>query len=127
MSDQTTEGIRIQVRTAYLAEKSAPTQGRYFFAYRVRITNTGNETAQLVSRRWVITDANGDVETVEGPGVVGEQPVLEPGQTFEYTSFCPLKTAVGTMQGSYQMVTQDGTRFDAAISAFTLAVPRSLH
>jgi ApaG protein len=127
VSDQTTEGIRIQVRTAYLAEKSAPTQGRYFFAYRVRITNTGNETAQLISRRWVITDANGEVETVEGPGVVGEQPVLEPGQTFEYTSFCPLKTPFGSMHGYYAMTRPGGEHFRAVIAPFHLAMPTALN
>ena len=127
MSDQTTEGIRIQVRTAYLAEKSAPTQGRYFFAYRVRITNTGNEAAQLISRRWVITDATGEVETVEGPGVVGEQPVLEPGQTFEYTSFCPLKTPFGSMHGYYAMTRSGGEQFRAVIAPFHLAMPTALN
>src|SRR5688500_19857838 len=127
MSDTTTRGIRIQVTSTYLSDRSSPKDSQYLFAYHVRISNVGTETAQLVSREWIITNADGEVERVKGPGVVGEKPLLAPGGTFEYTSFCPLKTAVGTMQGSYQMVTQDGTRFDAAISAFTLAVPRSLH
>jgi ApaG protein len=127
MSDTTTRGIRIQVTSTYLSDRSSPKDSQYLFAYHVKISNVGSETAQLVSREWIITSAEGDVERVKGPGVVGEKPVLPPGGVFEYTSFCPLKTAVGTMQGSYQMVTQDGTRFDAAISAFTLAVPRSLH
>jgi len=126
-SDSTTRGIRIEVRSEFLAERSSPREEQYLFQYHVRISNVGTETAQLVSREWIITNADGEVERVKGPGVVGEKPVLPPGGVFEYTSFCPLKTAVGTMQGSYQMVTQDGTRFDAAISAFTLAVPRSLH
>jgi|SRR5689334_1935423 len=126
-SDCTTRGIRIEVRSEFLAERSSPREEQYLFQYHVRISNVGTETAQLVSREWIITNADGEVERVKGPGVVGEKPVLPPGGVFEYTSFCPLKTAVGTMQGSYQMVTPDGTRFDAAISAFTLAVPRSLH
>ena len=126
-SDCTTRGIRIEVRSEFLAERSSPREEQYLFQYHVRISNVGTETAQLVSREWIITNADGEVERVKGPGVVGEKPVLAPGGSFEYTSFCPLKTAVGTMQGSYQMVTQDGTRFDAAISAFTLAVPRSVH
>lgn len=126
-SDSTTRGIRIEVRSEFLAERSSPREEQYLFQYHVRISNVGTETAQLVSREWIITNADGEVERVKGPGVVGEKPTLQPGGVFEYTSFCPLKTAVGTMQGSYQMVTQDGTRFDAAISAFTLAVPRSLH
>jgi len=126
-SDSTTRGIRIEVRSEFLAERSSPREEQYLFQYHVRISNVGTETAQLVSREWIITNADGEVERVKGPGVVGEKPVLPPGGVFEYTSFCPLKTAVGTMQGSYQMVTQDGTRFDASISAFTLAVPRSLH
>ena len=127
MSDTTTRGIRIQVTSQYLSDRSSPKDSQYLFAYHVKISNVGTETAQLVSREWIITNADGEVERVKGPGVVGEKPVLPPGGAFEYTSFCPLKTPVGTMQGSYQMVTPDGTRFDAAISAFTLAVPRSLH
>ena len=110
-----------------MPERSAPSDAQYLFEYHVRISNVGSETAQLISREWIITNADGEVERVKGPGVVGEKPVLTPGTSFEYRSFCPLKTSVGSMQGSYQMVTPDGTRFDAAISAFTLAVPRSLH
>jgi ApaG protein len=127
ISDCTTRGIRIEVRSEFLAERSSPREEQYLFQYHVRISNVGTEAAQLVSREWIITNADGEVERVKGPGVVGEKPVLQPGGVFEYTSFCPLKTAVGTMQGSYQMVAADGTRFDATISAFTLAVPRSLH
>jgi len=126
-SDCTTRGIRIEVRSEFLAERSSPREEQYLFQYHVRISNVGTETAQLVSREWIITNADGEVERVKGPGVVGEKPVLQPGSAFDYTSFCPLKTPVGTMQGSYQMVTDDGTRFDAIITAFTLAVPRSLH
>jgi ApaG protein len=127
MSDTTTRGIRIQVKSTYLSDRSSPRDGQYLFAYQVRISNIGTETAQLVSREWIITSAEGDVERVKGPGVVGEQPVLPPGGSFEYTSYCPLKTAVGSMQGSYQMVTADGETFDAQIAPFTLAVPHALN
>jgi ApaG protein len=127
MSEAVTRGIRVRVRSMYVAERSAPEQGEYFFAYTVRIANEGEETAQLVSRRWVITNGEGRVDVVEGPGVVGEQPVLAPGAFFEYTSFCPLPTPFGSMEGSYRMVTPGGTRFDAAIGAFTLAVPTALN
>ena len=127
MSDTTTRGIRIQVKSTYLAERSSPRDSQYLFAYNVRISNVGADTAQLISREWIITSAEGDVERVNGPGVVGEQPVLPPGGSFEYTSYCPLKTAVGSMQGSYQMVTRDGGTFDAEIAPFTLAVPHALN
>jgi ApaG protein len=127
MSDTTTKGIRVQVEARYLAEQSSPRDNHYLFAYRIRILNQGAETAQLVSRRWIITDADGHVEHVQGPGVVGEQPVLEPGSSFEYTSFCPLRTSVGTMQGTYQMVTSNGDGFDAVIGPFTLATPHALN
>lgn len=126
-SATTTRGIRIEVRSEFLPERSAPRDGSYLFQYDVRISNVGSETAQLISREWIITNADGEVERVKGPGVIGEQPVLAPGASFEYTSYCPLKTAVGSMQGSYQMVTADGERFDAAISPFTLAVPNALN
>ena len=126
-SDTSTRGIRIQVKSTYLSDRSSPRDSQYLFAYQVRISNVGTETAQLVSREWIITSAEGDVERVKGPGVVGEKPVLQPGASFEYTSYCPLKTAVGSMQGSYQMVTADGEKFDAQIAPFTLAVPNSLN
>jgi ApaG protein len=127
MSDTTTRGIRIQVRSEFLPERSSPRDSSYLFQYHVRISNTGAETAQLVSRDWIITNAEGEVERIKGPGVIGEQPVLAPGSSYEYTSFCPLKTAVGSMHGSYQMVTTDGDRFDAEIAPFTLAVPNALN
>ena len=127
MSDTTTRGIRIQVKATYLSDRSSPRDSQYLFAYQVRISNVGTDAAQLVSREWIITSAEGDVERVKGPGVVGEQPVLQPGGSFEYTSYCPLKTAVGSMQGSYQMVTADGEKFDAQIAPFTLAVPNALN
>lgn len=127
ISDTTTRGVRVQVESLYVAERSSPRDNSYFFAYHVRIANTGSETVQLLSREWTITDADGEVERVSGPGVVGEQPVLRPGQQFEYTSFCPLKTSVGAMQGAYQMVTSDGEKFDVAIAPFTLAVPHAVN
>ena len=126
-SATTTRGIRIEVRSEFLPERSSVRDGSYLFQYHVRISNVGAEAAQLISREWIITNADGEVERVKGPGVVGEQPVLAPGTSFEYTSFCPLKTAVGSMQGSYQMVTGSGERFDAAIAPFTLAVPNALN
>ncbi len=127
MSDQTTRGIRIQVRSAFVPERSDPAQGNYFFAYRVRISNEGEQTARLVSRKWIITDAHGEVKTVEGDGVVGEQPVLAPGESFEYTSFCPLKTPFGSMHGHYNMVRPDGEAFQAVIAPFPLAMPTALN
>jgi ApaG protein len=127
VSDTTTNGVRVQVQARYLPDQSAPRENRYHFAYHITITNVGGDTVQLISRHWIITDAEGDVQEVRGPGVVGEQPVLQPGGSFEYTSFCPLKTNVGTMQGSYQMVKADGERFDARIAPFTLAVPNALN
>jgi ApaG protein len=127
MSDTTTRGIRIRVRSEFLPERSSSRDTNWVFQYHVRIDNVGNETAQLISREWVITQSDGKVERVKGPGVVGEQPVLPPGGSFEYTSFCPLKTNVGSMQGSYQMVTADGEQFNAVIAPFTLAVPHALN
>jgi ApaG protein len=117
----------VQVRSQFLPERSAPRQNQYLFSYTITISNVGEETAQLLSRHWVITDAEGEVQEVRGPGVVGEQPVLEPGMSFEYTSYCPLATNVGTMQGSYTMVRPDGETFDAQIAPFTLAVPNALN
>ena len=121
MSDTTTRGIRIEIESEYLPDQS--TRETFTFAYHVRISNVGDESAQLVSREWIITDGDGNVERVQGPGVVGEFPELDPGETFEYTSFCPLPTSMGTMHGSYTMRTRDGSRFEAEISPFTLAVP----
>lgn len=111
----------------FVPERSAPREKHYFFAYHVRISNEGEETAQLVSRHWKITNADGEEQEVRGPGVVGETPVLTPGAAFEYTSYCPLTTAVGTMEGSYTMVTPEGSSFDAAIAPFTLAMPHALN
>jgi ApaG protein len=127
VSDTVTRGIRVQIRSVFVPERSAPREQHFFFAYHVRISNEGSETAQLQSRHWIITDANGDVQEVRGPGVIGETPVLAPGAAFEYTSYCPLTTAVGTMQGSYTMTTPSGDTFDAAIAPFTLAMPHALN
>jgi len=123
MSDTTTRGIRVEIESMYVEERSEPRENYYFFAYRVRISNVGAETAQLVSREWIITDSDGNTERVEGPGVVGEQPLLGPGEAFEYTSFCPLRTSVGSMHGAYFMRTPEGETFRAEIAPFTLAVP----
>ena len=119
--------IDINVATRFLDEQSTPEEGRYVFAYTIRIRNLGRLPAQLLDRHWVITDGNGKVEEVRGEGVVGEQPRLEPGEAFTYTSGAVLETAVGTMQGSYHLSGDDGTEFDAPIPAFTLSVPRTLH
>ena len=127
MSDVTTRGIRVQVQSFNDAERSAPQENYYFFAYQVRITNVGSESAQLVGRHWVITDANGEVQKVQGDGVVGEQPVIAPGDTFEYTSFCPLTTPVGSMHGTYRMLSAGGDNFDAVIAPFALAVPNAVN
>ena len=127
MSDTTTNGIRVQVTTKYLADRSSPKDHEFWFAYFIRISNVGPETAQLISRHWVITNANGEEEEVRGEGVVGAQPVLPPGTYYEYNSFCHLKTAVGTMHGEYTMVNPKGEMFEASIAPFTLAAPNSLN
>jgi ApaG protein len=119
--------IAVDVATRFLADQSAPEDGRFVFAYTIRISNRGNVPARLLSRHWVITDDNGKVQEVRGDGVVGEQPWLRPGDDFEYTSGAVLETALGTMQGSYQMLADDGTHYEAPIAAFTLSVPRTLH
>ena len=125
-SETVTKGIRVHVTTQYDPSRSMPHQNQWFFLYTVRISNEGTETAQLLTRHWIITDATGHVEEVKGPGVVGEQPVLSPGQSFEYTSGCPLTTPFGSMRGSYQMVTTGGDKFDALIAEFTLSEPTAL-
>lgn len=119
--------ISVSVNTAYLADQSDPSADRYVFAYSITISNTGTVAAQLISRHWIITDAENVVQEVKGLGVVGEQPLLRPGETFEYTSGTALATPVGTMHGTYQMVAEDGNKFDAEIPRFTLAMPRVLH
>ena len=127
MSNAVTEGIRVSVQTGFLPEQSSPAEGRYAFRYTVTIANEGNEAARLRSRHWVITDGNAKVEEVRGPGVVGYQPTLKPGEAFEYTSGCVLETPFGVMRGTYQMERPDGRSFDAVIADFTLAVPNVLN
>lgn len=119
--------IEIAVATRFLDDQSEPEDERFVFAYTIRIRNTGEVPARLLGRHWIITDANGEIEEVRGEGVVGEQPWLRPGEQFEYTSGAILKTSVGLMRGSYDMLADDGTRFDADIEPFTLSVPRTLH
>ncbi len=119
--------ITVNVSTQFLPDQSDQAAGRYVFAYTVDIRNTGTVAAQLISRHWVITDAEASVQEVRGLGVVGHQPLLQPGQNFEYTSGCALTTPVGTMKGSYQMTAEDGTSFEATIAEFVLSVPRVLH
>lgn len=121
-SDSLTEGIRVRVAAQYLADRSDPERGQYFFVYRVRITNESDSWAKLLSRAWRITDANGEIETVEGPGVVGDLPELDPGESYEYMSGCPLTTGWGTMEGHYTMQRVDGTTFDVSIGRFFLAL-----
>ncbi len=120
MSDVVTHGIRVEVLARYSPENSRPPEGQWVFQYTVRITNQGTETVQLVSRHWIITDAMEDTQEVKGPGVVGEQPVLEPGRSFQYSSWCPLTTPMGMMHGTYQMVRSDGGQFDIEIAPFAL-------
>lgn len=127
MDDTDKYGIDITAKVNYLTEQSDEADNRYVFSYTITITNTGDSTVKLVSRHWIVTDANNDVQEVRGQGVVGEQPVLKPKQSFEYTSGTVLATQVGTMSGSYQMVAEDGSRFDATIPQFVLSVPRILH
>ena len=119
--------VTVAVKSAYVAEQSDPGRSHYVFAYTITITNTGAIAAQLVSRHWIITDAERQVQEVKGLGVVGQQPLLQPGESFEYTSGTSLPTAVGTMRGTYQMVAGDGKTFDAEIPLFTLSMPRVLH
>jgi ApaG protein len=126
-STAVTEGIRVVVRSAYLADQSLPFAKRYVFAYTVRISNEGTEAAQLRTRHWVIADAEGKVEEVRGPGVVGQEPYLRPGEHFEYTSGCVLQTPRGEMRGEYQMHRPNGRVFDAQIAPFLLALPHSLN
>ncbi|HEY2395672.1 MAG TPA: Co2+/Mg2+ efflux protein ApaG [Rudaea sp.] len=127
MADKNPYLISVAVMTRYVAEQSQPAADRYVFAYTIRIANTGTVAARLISRHWLITDANGKVEEVRGDGVVGEQPWLRPGEDFHYTSGAVLETPVGTMRGSYHMLADDGRHFDATIAQFTLSVPRTVH
>ena len=125
MSDR--NRINVEVKTAYLDDRSDPSRNQYVFAYTITLTNTGDAPAQLISRHWIITDADHKVQEVKGLGVVGQQPLIKPGETFEYTSGATLATAMGTMRGTYHMVDEDGGAFEVPIPAFTLSVPRVLH
>jgi len=127
MRDPSRHQISVDVDTRYVEDQSDPIEGRFVFAYTITIRNEGEVPAKLLARHWIITDANGKVQEVRGEGVVGEQPHLKPGQGFRYTSGAVLETPVGAMQGSYQMVSDDGERFDAPIAPFTLAMPGTLH
>ena len=127
MAESKNHEVAVSAQTQYLPDQSDESASRYVFAYTITIRNAGSVAAQLISRHWIITTADGETEEVQGAGVVGEQPVLSPGEQFEYTSFCPLKTNVGTMHGSYTMVTPSGEVFQARIAPFTLAVPHALN
>ena len=127
MSVTMTRGVQVAVITQFVPERSKVEESRYFFAYQVTIQNQGQVPVKLLSRHWIITDGDNQIEEVRGPGVVGEQPLLEPGQSFQYTSACPLKTPVGAMHGTYQMLTADGDTFDAKIAPFTLAIPNAIN
>ncbi len=127
MSDTTTRGVRIIVQPRFVPEQSDPAGDQYLFAYHITIRNEGKVQVQLLSRHWIITNGEGRVEEARGPGVVGYQPTLKPGEEFQYTSGCPLDTPVGTMHGSFQMVTESGDAFDARIEPFRLAIPRILN
>ena len=127
MAQEKSYDVSVHAFTKYLKDQSDEDAGRYVFAYTITIRNTGTVTAQLISRHWIITDAGGQVQEVRGLGVVGAQPLLRPGESHEYTSGTALATPVGTMRGSYQMLAQDGKRFEAEIPEFTLSVPRVLH
>jgi len=119
--------VSVSPQAQYLADQSDEPAGRFVFAYTITLRNVGTVPAQLISRHWIITDANSQVQEVRGLGVVGEQPLLAPGESFQYTSGAAIATPVGTMRGTYQMVAEDGTRFDASIPEFTLSIPRTLH
>jgi ApaG protein len=127
LSETVTEGIRIEVETRYVPERSSPGDSEFLFSYRITISNLGEAPAKLMSRHWIITDGLGEVEHVKGPGVVGEQPRLEPGQGFQYRSYCPLPTPIGSMMGTFQMVRDDGSTFDAEIASYSLSAPSALN
>lgn len=126
-SEAVTRGVRVHVASQYAPERSSPSNNQWFFLYTVKISNEGPEAVQLITRHWIITDGTGHVEEVRGPGVVGQQPTLAPGEAFEYTSGCPLPTPFGVMEGTYQMMTAGGEQFDARIAPFTLSEPYTVH
>jgi ApaG protein len=127
MSDAVTNGVRVEVLSRHSSENSRPMQGEWVFEYTVRITNQGSEAVQLISRHWIITDGLDHTEEVKGPGVVGKQPVLAPGESFKYSSWCPLKTPTGMMHGAYQMISAGGKQFDIAIAPFALKARYTVH
>ncbi|MGA2184703.1 MAG: Co2+/Mg2+ efflux protein ApaG [Bryobacteraceae bacterium] len=127
ISEAVTNNIRVEVMSQYSAENSRQVQGAWVFQYAVRITNQGTDTVQLISRHWIITDALEHTEEVQGAGVVGEQPVLKPGESFQYSSWCPLRTPTGTMHGTYQMVGPSGKEFDIEIAPFALRAPYTVN
>lgn len=127
MSANNPYDVKVDVKTTYIPEQSDPDTDRYVFAYTITIHNEGSVAAKLLTRHWIINDANGNVQEVHGEGVVGEQPYLNPGESFQYTSGTVIETPVGSMEGSYQMLAEDGTPFDAQIPAFTLSLPNKLH
>ncbi len=126
-SEAVTRGVRVHVTARYSQGNSEPSRNQWFFLYTIEITNEGPDTVQLISRHWTITDAENHIEEVRGLGVVGQQPTLDPGESFEYTSGCPLPTPFGTMHGTYQMVTTEGDQFDAKVAPFTLSEPYTVH
>lgn len=126
-SEAVTEGIRVAVRARYSHEHSSPQQSQWFFLYTITISNESEQSVKLINRNWLILDATGKSEEVHGPGVVGEQPALEPGQAFEYTSGCPLATPFGSMSGTYEMTREDGTTFEAEVRLFQLRQPNAIH
>ena len=126
-SEAVTRGIRVLVRAEYAPERSQPSRNQWFFLYTVKISNESADQVQLVTRHWIVTDGSGQIDEVRGPGVVGKQPSLAPGESFEYTSGCPLATPFGIMEGTYQMVTGNGDTFDAKIAPFTLSEPYTVH
>ena len=126
-SEAVTNNVRVEVESQYAPDHSQPFQNHWFFHYTVKITNEGDDTVQLISRHWIITDATGQTDEVTGPGVVGEQPVLAPGESFSYTSGCPLRTSSGVMRGTYSMVTEGGDHFDVEIAPFALHEPYTVH
>jgi len=127
VSEAVTNSIRVEVISQHSSTHSRPSEGEWVFQYTVRITNLGSDTVQLLSRHWIITDAVDHVEEVRGPGVVGAQPVLPPGESFKYSSWCPLKTPTGMMRGTYQMTASDGSRFDVEIAPFALRARYTVH
>ena len=127
MAQEKLHDVAVSAATQYRADQSDEAASRYVFAYTITIRNSGSVAAQLISRHWIITDARGELQEVKGLGVVGAQPVLRPGETYQYTSGTAIATPVGTMRGSFQMAAEDGTRFEAPVPEFTLSVPRVLH